>query len=286
MRIGGEFMNCLVQIKEAQKSYTSTEKIIAQYILEHTHEILNDSAQQLGEKSQTSAAAVIRFSKKLGYKGFSDLKISLARSSQNEEEDIDTVLEEADDLTTLIYKACQLNVSTVQKTYQMINEGQLQKAIEYMINAKTIYLFGVGSSAIVAYDFSQKLLRIGKKAIYNTDIHVQMTFAESMTKDDVAIFISYSGMTAGLTGMAKKLKKDGIPSLSITQNSRNTVAKNTTIQLFVPLEEKEMRIGAISSRTASLVVTDLLYYGVYKYDLSINKNRIYETKHLVSQLLK
>ena len=43
MRIGGEFMNCLVQIKEAQKSYTSTEKIIAQYILEHTHEILNDS---------------------------------------------------------------------------------------------------------------------------------------------------------------------------------------------------------------------------------------------------
>lgn len=243
MRIGGEFMNCLVQIKEAQKSYTSTEKIIAQYILEHTHEILNDSAQQLGEKSQTSAAAVIRFSKKLGYKGFSDLKISLARSSQNEEEDIDTVLEEADDLTTLIHKACQLNVSTVQKTYQMINEGQLQKAIEYMINAKTIYLFGVGSSAIVAYDFSQKLLRIGKKAIYNTDIHVQMTFAESMTKDDVAIFISYSGMTAGLTGMAKKLKKDGIPSLSITQNSRNTVAKNTTIQLFVPLEEKEMRIG-------------------------------------------
>ena len=82
-----------------------------------------------------------------------------------EEEDIDTVLEEADDLTTLIHKACQLNVSTVQKTYQMINEGQLQKAIEYMINAKTIYLFGVGSSAIVAYDFSQKLLRIGKKAI-------------------------------------------------------------------------------------------------------------------------
>ena len=286
MITGGEFMNCLVQIKEAQNSYTSTEKIIAEYILEHTHEILNDSAQQLGEKSHTSAAAVIRFSKKLGYKGFSDLKISLARSSQNEEEDIDTVLEETDDLTTLIHKACQLNISTVQKTYQMINEVQLQKAIEYMINAKTIYLFGVGSSAIVAYDFSQKLLRIGKKAIYNTDIHVQMTFVESMTKDDVAIFISYSGMTTGLTGMVKKLKNDSIPCISITQNSKNIVAKNATVNLFVPLEEKEMRIGAISSRTASLVVTDLLYYGVYKYDLENNRAKLYETKNLVSKLLK
>lgn len=278
-------MNCLVQIKEAQKSYTSTEKMIAQYILEHTHDILNDSAQQLGEKSQTSAAAVIRFAKKLGYKGFTELKMSLAQS-QERPEDIDTVLEETDDLTSLIHKSCQLNVSTVQKTYQMINEKHLQKAIDYIINAQTIYLFGVGSSAIVAYDFSQKLLRIGKKAIYNTDIHVQMTFAESMTKNDVAIFISYSGTTAGLTGMAKKLKEDGIPSLSITQNSNNVVAMNATLNLFIPLEEKEVRIGAISSRTASLVVTDLLYYGVYKHDLENNKNKLYETKNLVSQLLK
>ena len=76
-------MNCLVQIREAQKSYTTTEKIIAEYILEHAHDILNDSAQELGKKTQTSAAAVIRFSKKLGYKGFSDLKISLAGSQQN-----------------------------------------------------------------------------------------------------------------------------------------------------------------------------------------------------------
>ena len=57
-------------------------------------------------------------------------------------------------------------------------------------------------------------------------------------------------------------------------------------KIVIIATEKEMRIGAISSRTASLVVTDLLYYGVYKYDLKNNKNRIYESKHLVSQLLK
>ena len=88
-------MNCLVQIKEAQKSYTSTEKIIAQYILEHYSDILNDSAQQLGEKTQTSAAAVIRFSKKLGYKGFSEFKINLAKSTQQKEEDIDILINNA-----------------------------------------------------------------------------------------------------------------------------------------------------------------------------------------------
>lgn len=139
--------------KGSSKKLYNNREIIAEYILEHAHDILNDSAQELGKKTQTSAAAVIRFSKKLGYKGFSDLKISLAGSQQNEEENIDAVLEETDDLSTLIHKCCQLNISTVQKTYQMINEKNLQKAIEYIINAQTVYLFGVGSSAIVAYDF-------------------------------------------------------------------------------------------------------------------------------------
>ena len=68
MIIGGEFMNCLVQIKEAQKSYTSTEKIIAQYILEHTHEILNDSAQQLGEKVKRQLLLLFVFLKNWGIK--------------------------------------------------------------------------------------------------------------------------------------------------------------------------------------------------------------------------
>lgn len=271
-------MNCLIQIKEAENSFTSTEKNIAEYILEHSADIPYYSAQILAKKSKTSAAAVIRFSKKLGYKGFSELKMSLASSKQNEEENIDIVVEETDDLTTLIQKLCQLNTTTVAKTYQMINANVLQNAINLIKKADTVYLFGVGSSAIVANDLSIKLIRIGKKAISNSDIHVQVTFTECIKKNDVAIFISYSGKTNGLTDAAKKLKQNQIPMISITQNSNNIIAKNASINLFIPLEENELRIGAISSRTASLIVTDLLYYGVFRHNLAENKDKILRTK--------
>ena len=60
-------MNSYAKIKEAQSSYTSTEKVIAKYILENAADVLKCSAQSLGEKTGTSAAAIIRFSKKLGY---------------------------------------------------------------------------------------------------------------------------------------------------------------------------------------------------------------------------
>ena len=59
-------MSCITRIKEA--NLTETEKEIAQYILNHTESVLDESAIKLGEKTHSSSAAIVRFAKKLGYK--------------------------------------------------------------------------------------------------------------------------------------------------------------------------------------------------------------------------
>ena len=98
-------MNCIIRIKEYEKSYTPTEQQIANYILQHPNDILNYSSQMLGEITNTSAAAIIRFSKKIGYKGFSDLKMNLAKSDTTETPtDVDIIFNEKDDIATLVDK--------------------------------------------------------------------------------------------------------------------------------------------------------------------------------------
>ena len=210
--------------------------------------------------------------------------MSLASSKQTQESDIDVIINSNDDITTIVDKCCRLNMNTVLKTYQMIHMDSLIKAIEQIHNSHTIYLFAVGGSAVVAQDFSQKLIRIGKKVIFNADLHVQMTFAESMTTEDVGVFISYSGKTKGIVDMIKYLSDRNIPTISITQYSKNLIAKRSGICLYVPVEEQAIRIGAISSRIASLVMTDLLYYGLLKYDLNGNRDKLVETRGLVSKI--
>lgn len=279
-------MNILLRIKENKENYTSTEKLIAKYILENKNEVLKYSAQILGEKTNTSAAAVIRFSKKIGCKGFSDLKMNLAQSHSNEQHDLDVdiIFNENDDMTSLVDKGCRLNMNTVLKTYQLINIDDLEKAINLLCNASTVYLFGVGGSAIIVNDIEQKLLRIGKKVIYNSDLHIQMTFTQSMTKDDVALIISYSGTTSGLVDISKILVEKDIQYISLTQINQNPISKNSTVSLKVPNEEKALRIGAVSSRIASLVITDLLYYGVFKQDYDNHKENLVDSKNNVSVL--
>ena len=139
-------MNAYLRIKEYNDSYTATEKLIAEYILEN--DILQDSAQALGEKTNTSAAAIIRFSKKIGFKGFSDLKMNLAQSTKEEEkQEVDLIFEPEDNISTLVEKGCRLNMNTVLKTYQLINIDTLEASIDLLNNASTIYLFGVGGSS-------------------------------------------------------------------------------------------------------------------------------------------
>ena len=279
-------MNILLRIKENKENYTSTEKLIAKYILENKNEVLKYSAQILGEKTNTSAAAVIRFSKKIGCKGFSDLKMNLAQSNQVEESnsDMDIIFGRDDDIASLVDKGCRLNMNTVLKTYQLINIDDLEKAINLLCNTSTVYLFGFGGSAIIVNDIEQKLLRIGKKVIYNSDLHIQMTFTQSMTKDDVALIISYSGTTSGLVDISKILVEKDIQYISLTQINQNPISKNSTVSLKVPNEEKALRIGAVSSRIASLVITDLLYYGVFKQDYDNHKENLVDSKNNVSVL--
>lgn len=281
-------MNGFVRIREFEESYTSTEKLIAKYILEHGNDILNYSAQTLGEMTNTSAAAIIRFSKKIGFKGFSDLKMNLAQSHSNEQYDIDVdiIFNENDDIASLVDKGCRLNMNTILKTYQLINISDLDKAIDLLCNASTIYLFGVGGSSVIANDIEQKLMRIGKKVIYNNDLHIQMTFMQSMTEDDIALIISYSGTTAGLVDISKILVEKNIPYISITQINQNFISKNSTIALKVPSEEKELRLGAVSSRISSFVITDLLYYGIFKKNFDKNKDNLIDSRNNVSILKK
>lgn len=177
-------------------------------------------------------------------------------------------------------------MNTVLKTYQLINIDTLEQSIDLLNNASTIYLFGVGGSSVIGLDIYQKLMRIGKKVIYSADLHVQMTFAQSMDQNDAALIISYSGSTTGLVDVARVLHEKQIPFISITQINSNPISKLSTYSLKVPSEEKALRIGAVSSRISSFVITDLLYYGVFKNNFEEHKKNLIDSKDNVSILKK
>lgn len=280
-------MSCIVKIKESYPAFTDTERKIADYILKNTDEMLEMNAQQFGKVTGTSASAIIRFSQKIGYKGFTTMKVEAAKttSTKQDEELFNVLIDQNDSIATMVKKTQQMTLRNLKQTYALLNIEQLNQAIHLLLEARNIYLVGVGGSGVVCYDFMQKLSRINKNVIYHEDLHVLAAHIAHMEARDALVAISYSGETNFINTIAKHAKTVGTPIIAITQcNVRSTLTKQADIALFTPIEEKELRLGAISSRNASLALTDLLYYGVLKNNLEEAKEDLLKTREFVRKV--
>ena len=276
-------MSCLYKIKSCE-NLTKTEEKLSQYIIENVNGIIYDSIQDIAAKTNTSPAAVIRFSKKLGYNGFSELKLDLAKDNTEEIPLFSEKICEKDSLKTIVKKSMLSDTSAVEQTYKLLRIETLNNAVHAMKRAKRIYLFGISSSGICCYDLAQKLSRVGYDVVFYNDFHMQLAATTYITKDDVALAVSYSGNTKEINVAMEHAKAQGATTISITQFIKSPLLKFSDLILYVPSQENDLRLGAVSSRNASLILTDLLYLGMITGELEECKKNLIASRSLVNKL--
>ena len=122
-------MGCTLLIKECLDSLTSTEQRLAAYLLDHTSEVIHMNVKEYAAACASSPAAVVRFSKRLGFKGFTALKLDLARESgQGELDDFQAAIRDNDDMETIVRKVERIHLQNTSLTYQMLNVSILSQA--------------------------------------------------------------------------------------------------------------------------------------------------------------
>lgn len=269
-------MSSIVRIENLMESFTPSEKKLANYIIDNLDTISNLSTSELATYAGTSPASVIRFSRKLGYEGFGELKISIAKDvalhNLNEEKVYEAVTIN-DSIKEIINKIARQNINAIEDTIKLIEEESISNAIEAMKNAKHIYLFGAGASGLVAKDLQYKLVRINIPVSMYMDSHTQLASAANIKENEVAIGISHSGKTLETYKALEMAKKAEAKTISITKYGNNPISDICDINIFTTGVEKGLRAGAIASRIAQLTIIDILYIGIAKQNFNtISKN--------------
>ena len=277
-------MSCVLRIKESLAEFTRSERKIGEYILQNTDEIIGLSVQDLAQRIGVSAASVVRFSKTIGYLGYSSMKIEIARKLDGENYNHSMIIEKGDKPKHILDRLCSLNVNILEKGKDLIEKESLYQAIEIIGSAKKIYLYGVGASGIVAYDLFTKFSRVNIECFYQADTHMQAISAAYINSDDVVIAISYSGMTKEIKVPVEVAKESGAKIISITSNKKSKIGKLSDISFLIPREEKAKRVGAITSRNSQLFITDLLYLGVVSSYVDDINGSINKTKDIINRL--
>ena len=253
----------LVMLNEMVNTLPPSEKKIARYILNHPQEAISLTAVELGKRSSTSGAAVIRLCKSLDLKGLQDLKLRIAGDLQKTTEHGFRDIEPNEPIMSIIDKMTNNSIKTIRETAEMLNTEELEKAIDLLRGANTIHFVGVGASNIIAQDAQQKFLRINKNSYAFPDMHLAMTLVATAEKGDVVVAISFSGETSEVARVLELAKEKGISIISITKYGNSIVSKIADIKLYTSAtRESTFRSGATSSRIGQLQVVDILFMGV------------------------
>ncbi len=279
-------MSAIFKIKEGYKQYTDVEKEIANYIIDNHHKVKSSSVHVLAQDINVSSASITRFAKKLGYKGFPELKIDLASQKEETEINYAQAILEKDDLPTLCEKTRLAAMQCLDNTYKLLNLDYLQEAINACHDCRNLYIFAVGNNGVVALDLQIKLSRLGKNVIFYSDTHIQVSASAHVSSEDAVIAISYNGETVEVNNALKNAKAQGAKTIAITKYHNSTLAKLADCVLSLPVNEQAIRIGAIQSRDASLAITDLIYLGVAHLNLDKTKEALVKTKRLTDKRFK
>ena len=157
-------MSCLFKIKEAGALFTSTEQRIAEYILQNPEKVVEGSAQELARESDTSPAAWIRFSKKLGYKGLPALKMDLAKDDKENDDLYHVLIEEKDSIETMVRKVQKISRNTLEQTYKLLNTDELSKLSFWLLSSDAVSLFSI--AAICSSIF--RIVSISSLRVFNS----------------------------------------------------------------------------------------------------------------------
>jgi DNA-binding MurR/RpiR family transcriptional regulator len=254
--------SALFAIRQYLPEFPAAERRIALRVLEDPRRALQCKVTDLARQSGVSQAAVVRFCRRLGMKGFGEFKLRLSQDVfriAGEGFLPDLELEAGMDSAQVVkgvIGAVQRNLARLES---LCDVHLLYRAAELIAGARSTLLFGIGASGLVAQDFYQKLVRIGFSCAHTLDTDLQITAACGLRSADAALVISYSGESPAMLRCAEWARKNGAALLTLTGESSNPLRSLADIPLLVPSLEPVYRSGATVSRISQMAVVDMLY---------------------------
>ncbi|WP_222888525.1 MurR/RpiR family transcriptional regulator [Enterobacter sp. C2] len=282
-------MNCLIHIRQRYAGLAQSDKKLADFLLTQPDRARHLSSQQLAAEAGISQSSVVKFAQKLGFKGFPALKLAISEALVStptpHSVPVHNQIRGDDPLRVVGEKLIHEKVSAMNATLDVNTEDKLQESVIMLRDARRIVLTGIGASGLVARNFGWKLMKIGFHAVVEQDMHALLATTQAMESSDLLLAISYTGERREINMAADEALRVGAKILAITGFTPNALQQRSTRCLYTIAEEQATRSAAISSTSAQMLLTDLLFMALVQQDLEHAPERIRHSEALVKKLV-
>ena len=169
--------------------------------------------------------------------------------------------------------------SAIAETQRSLSMDTIDAAVEAIVNASQVMLYGVGGSAVVIHAAQHLFVKAGIPCACYHDGYMQTVTAAIMRKGSVAIGVSTLGATKNVVDALKIALKHGATTIGITSNRESALAKVSQICLVIPGGDRNVPLYGdfLEAKMCQLYIMDLLYLRILFKMGEISKKALKET---------
>lgn len=250
----------LDQIQAQLAALSKSERKVAEQILAAPQQAMHSSIATLAQAAQVSEPTVNRFCHRMGTRGFPDFKLQLAQSLAKGPSWVSRDVEENDSVERYSHKIFDSALAGLSRVRQQLDMQVIDQAVQALSQAHKIAFFGLGASAVVAHDATNKFLRFNLPVIWSEDIVIQRMSCINSGPNDVFVLISHTGRTKNMIELARLARVNASTVLAITSPG-SPLADEATLALALDVPEDTDIYLPMVSRLAQLTVVDVLATG-------------------------
>ncbi|MBU2706281.1 MurR/RpiR family transcriptional regulator [Zooshikella marina] len=261
MTLPSQSSNLLERIRDNLEQLNRSERKVADVILKDPQSATRYSIAALAQAASVSEPTVNRFCRSFDAKGYPDFKLQLAQSLASGTPYVSRSVEIDDTAEEYTQKIFTTNMACLDAARQSMDASVINRAVDFLIQAKQISFLGLGASGPVAMDAQHKFFRFNIPVMAYDDVLMMRMMASVANTGDVIVIISYTGRTRELVEIAKIARESGATVIGITAPN-SYLAKECSLTIDVIVQEDTDIYMPMSSRIIHLTVLDVLATGV------------------------
>lgn len=238
-------------------SMQPSERRVAESIASDADAAVERTAQEIADTVGVGRATVIRTAQTLGYDGYPQLRVALARERASATP-ADTA---ASDPTMLgaLRGAVDRFASRLAHTVSAVTEDTLSDFVRGLDGATRLLVAANGLSAPLGADLAMRLTSAGRPAEYVADTLGQQITASQLGAGSACLVVSGSGVNRASIDVMTAARASGARVLAITSFPRSPVAENADTALVIaPINDSFRDELLYTSRAALMLVTESL----------------------------
>lgn len=255
--------SALTQISNCYSRLSYSERLFAEYVLSNRDQIIHMPIAQVSQSLGIASSTILAGIRKLGFEGYREFKIALASELLNPITTWSSPGSAPQSGGANIYQQVVLsNIAALRESLDAMNYAGIRKGASLLLGAEHIYLFGVGTSSVLAREAHDFLFRLGLFSWFHEDLHYQQLIPARMQENDIALLISQTGVNKDIIHIAELLKHHDCKTMGISNYMGTPFGKYMDLLLAPLTMVSQTHDNNFSFRIPILCVIEALYYEI------------------------